>query len=115
MLGLSINFQTEPEVDVPEKKKDKGCSDEEILAILGHELGHWKLSHVLKNLGISQVRINLLIYGAVNSAIIFENSSFKCSSLFSFWLFIVVPIKTFISSNLPRTCWTICLLWLYDY
>ena len=71
-------------MDVPEKKKDKGCSDEEILAILGHELGHWKLSHVLKNLGISQVRINLLIYGAVNSAIIFENSSFKCSSLFSF-------------------------------
>lgn len=41
--------------DDGEKKKSKGCSNDEILAILGHELGHWKLSHTLKNLGISQV------------------------------------------------------------
>lgn len=75
MFSLSVTFQAEPEVNVSEKKKDKGCSDEEILAILGHELGHWKLSHVLKNLGISQVRINFLIYVAVNSAVIFEKSS----------------------------------------
>ena len=38
-----------------ENKTSKGCSNDEILAILGHELGHWKLSHTLKNLGISQV------------------------------------------------------------
>ena len=40
-----------------EKETSKGCSNDEILAILGHELGHWKLSHNLKNLGISQVNI----------------------------------------------------------
>ena len=41
----------------PEKKKRKiGCTDEEVLAVLSHELGHWKLNHILKNLAIGQVR-----------------------------------------------------------
>ena len=34
-----------------------GCSRDEILAVLGHELGHWKLNHVFKNLVISEVHI----------------------------------------------------------
>ena len=39
-----------------EKKKRKiGCNNEEVLAVLAHELGHWKLSHNLKNLFIGQV------------------------------------------------------------
>ncbi|XP_021347754.1 CAAX prenyl protease 1 homolog [Mizuhopecten yessoensis] len=38
-----------------EKQKQQGCTNDEILAVLGHELGHWKLSHNLKNLVISQV------------------------------------------------------------
>ena len=40
-----------------EKKKKLGCSRSEILAVLGHELGHWKLNHVFKNLVISEVHI----------------------------------------------------------
>ena len=40
-----------------EKKQGKGCSDEEILAVLGHELGHWKLNHTLKHLLIGQVKL----------------------------------------------------------
>merc|ERR1712110_1254908 len=40
-----------------EKKKKMGCSRDEILAVLGHELGHWKLNHVFKNLVISEVHI----------------------------------------------------------
>ncbi|CAC5426754.1 STE24 [Mytilus coruscus] len=32
------------------KHKKHGCSTGEILAILGHELGHWKLNHNLKNI-----------------------------------------------------------------
>ena len=43
-----------------EKKSGKGCSDEEILAVLGHELGHWKMNHTLKHLFIGQVSIHLL-------------------------------------------------------
>ena len=46
-------FQTKEEAEKP--KEEKGCTEEEILAILGHELGHWKLNHILKNLAISQV------------------------------------------------------------
>nr|XP_058962488.1 CAAX prenyl protease 1 homolog [Pocillopora verrucosa] len=49
------NEQKEDATEDDEVKKGKGCSNDEILAVLGHELGHWKLSHTLKNLGISQV------------------------------------------------------------
>jgi STE24 endopeptidase len=42
-----------------EKKKKIGCNNEEVLAVLGHELGHWKLSHNLKNLVIGQVNMFL--------------------------------------------------------
>ena len=35
--------------------KKQGCNNEEVLAVLSHELGHWKLGHVLKNFFISQV------------------------------------------------------------
>ncbi len=48
-----------------EKKLDevaKGCSNKEIIAILAHELGHWKLNHNVKNLLISQVRILLNLF-----------------------------------------------------
>jgi len=43
-----------------EKAKNSGCNKEEILAVLGHELGHWKLNHILKNIIISQVQIFLM-------------------------------------------------------
>lgn len=35
--------------------KEKGMTEDEILAVLCHELGHWKLNHVLFNIVISQV------------------------------------------------------------
>lgn len=38
-------------------KEKKGCDTMEILAILGHELGHWKYNHVIKNIAIVQVII----------------------------------------------------------
>uniref|UniRef100_H2Y4I2 CAAX prenyl protease n=1 Tax=Ciona savignyi TaxID=51511 RepID=H2Y4I2_CIOSA len=39
------------------KSKKIGCSTEEVVAVLAHELGHWKFSHMLKNLLIMQVNI----------------------------------------------------------
>jgi STE24 endopeptidase len=40
--------------DSPTSEK-KGCDNPEVLAVLAHELGHWKLNHVLKNIVIMQV------------------------------------------------------------
>ncbi|XP_022289103.2 CAAX prenyl protease 1 homolog isoform X1 [Crassostrea virginica] len=42
-----------------EPKKKTGCNTAEILAVLAHELGHWKLNHVLKNFFISQLNMFL--------------------------------------------------------
>ena len=41
-----------------EEKKAMGCNNQEIVAVLGHELGHWKMNHVLQNLIIGQVRMH---------------------------------------------------------
>jgi len=45
-----------------EKAEEKkiGCNNREIVAVLGHELGHWSLNHVLKNIIIGQVQIFLM-------------------------------------------------------
>jgi len=43
-----------------EPKEEKGCDDEEIEAVLGHELGHWKLNHVVKNIVISQANLFII-------------------------------------------------------
>jgi len=44
---------------VEKKEKKKGCTDDEVVAVLGHELGHWKCNHVLKNMIASQMNIFL--------------------------------------------------------
>jgi len=43
------------------KKKPRGMSDDEVVAVLGHELGHWKLSHVLISLMITEVNLLLML------------------------------------------------------
>ncbi|CAG7830326.1 unnamed protein product, partial [Allacma fusca] len=65
------------------KEDDKGCNDEEIEAVLGHELGHWKLGHVVKNIVISQ--INLLFVFALfaffqKSSVLYEAFGFPRNS-----------------------------------
>lgn len=47
------------EKEMPEKKQHKktGCNDDEILGVLAHELGHWKLNHVIKNFIIGQMHL----------------------------------------------------------
>ncbi|KER28247.1 hypothetical protein T265_13631, partial [Opisthorchis viverrini] len=53
----------------------RGCAiDEEIVAVLGHELGHWKLGHTLINLAISQ--LNLFLMFLVFSSLINIDSIF---------------------------------------
>ncbi|XP_077587968.1 CAAX prenyl protease 1 homolog [Stigmatopora nigra] len=44
------------------KHKKQGCNNQEILAVLGHELGHWKLGHTVKNIVISQINSFLCFF-----------------------------------------------------
>jgi len=46
--------------DDKDEKIKTGCNNNEIVAVLGHELGHWKLNHVAKNIVIGQVQIFLM-------------------------------------------------------
>lgn len=36
-------------------------SDDEVVAVLGHELGHWKLMHTMSNLVIAEVNLFLML------------------------------------------------------
>jgi len=61
-------------------KENKGCSDEEILAILGHELGHWKCNHTIINLFISQINLLLsfFVFGLlVHNKVLYESFGFQ--------------------------------------
>lgn len=42
------------------KKVTTGCSENEILGVLAHELGHWKCSHIYKSIVLTEVNLLLL-------------------------------------------------------
>ncbi|XP_051578440.1 CAAX prenyl protease 1 homolog [Myxocyprinus asiaticus] len=53
---------TENESKSKPKNKKQGCNNPEVLAVLGHELGHWKLGHTVKNIVISQMNSFLCFF-----------------------------------------------------
>ena len=67
---MKLKTEEEKEAAIKEAAEDKakktqGCNNQEIVAVLGHELGHWKLNHVLKNIVIGQVgRLLTLLVGS---------------------------------------------------
>ena len=63
---MKLKTEEEKEAAVKEEagekeKKKMGCNNQEIVAVLGHELGHWSLNHVLKNIVIGQVCLLTLL------------------------------------------------------
>lgn len=60
-----IEKETEGQTEKENENKEvgKGCKDEEVLAVLAHELGHWKLGHVTKNIIFMQFHL-LLMFSA---------------------------------------------------
>lgn len=46
--------------ELVKEENNQGCEDSEVLAVLAHELGHWKLGHVTKNILIVQVHLFLM-------------------------------------------------------
>lgn len=57
---LLLNKGKPDDSELKEEDKGKGCTDEEVVAVLGHELGHWKLGHVTKNIVIMQIHLLLM-------------------------------------------------------
>jgi len=57
---LLVNKGLKDDSTLTEEEKGKGCSNSEVLAVLGHELGHWKLGHVTKNIIIMQLQLLLI-------------------------------------------------------
>lgn len=58
--AAKMKEMTEKEKQAAEEDKKKGCSNQEILAVLAHELGHWKHSHTMKNMIITEIHIFLM-------------------------------------------------------
>ncbi|KAI9576789.1 CAAX prenyl protease 1 homolog [Glossina fuscipes] len=59
---LLLNKGKKDITDLKDEDKGKGCTNEEVLAVLGHELGHWKLGHVTKNIIIMQINLLLIFF-----------------------------------------------------
>lgn len=43
-------------------KNDKGCNVPEIVSVLAHELGHWKLNHTLMMLIVQEIIVFCVFY-----------------------------------------------------
>jgi STE24 endopeptidase len=88
---------------------------DEILSVLAHEMGHWKLGHVWKQLVVSSAVSLVLFYGAylvVNSSLFYASFGFSVMALYAglFVLsifakpaaFLLSPIGAMISRHFER-------------
>ncbi|KAI8752907.1 CAAX prenyl protease 1 [Biomphalaria glabrata] len=57
----SENEKNLSDTEKKEKRKKKGCTNDEVLAVLCHELGHWFHNHVFKQLVLTQVNLLLCL------------------------------------------------------
>ncbi|CAH1636426.1 unnamed protein product [Spodoptera littoralis] len=55
-----VLFDTLLEKFDEEKKVTTGCTENEILGVLAHELGHWSCSHIYKSIALTEVNLLLL-------------------------------------------------------
>ncbi|XP_078485930.1 CAAX prenyl protease 1 homolog [Ciona intestinalis] len=104
--------------DVNKKDKDCetkkiGCNTEEVVAVLGHELGHWKFSHMLKNIVIMQgsILFSFFVFGQLmNNTQIFAAFGFmdqqpiliRLYIVFSFIFSPINEIESFLMHILSR-------------
>ncbi|XP_015520248.1 CAAX prenyl protease 1 homolog [Neodiprion lecontei] len=88
--------------DANDTDKDKGCETDEVVAVLAHELGHWKLNHTFKCLVLSQVNIllifiifaKLLNYQPMYTAFGFSDSQPIFIGLIIVMMYILIPLNT---------------------
>ncbi|XP_005100140.1 CAAX prenyl protease 1 homolog [Aplysia californica] len=113
--GAEETDQAKSQEDSAEKKKKKvGCNNEEVLAVLCHELGHWYHSHVLKQLIISQINM-FLCFGIfavlMKEKVLFAAFGFDVQptmiGLIIIFQFILAPyneVLSFVLTYMTRKC-----------
>ena len=71
----------------------KDSSIDEVVAVLGHEIGHWKMNHISQMLIISQVHLTtfLMLFDMV----------FKNAKMFADFNFIIDPLSKVPTASLP--------------
>ncbi|XP_066600202.1 CAAX prenyl protease 1 homolog [Prorops nasuta] len=82
-------------------KEDKGCETDEVLAVLAHELGHWKYSHSIKFFIFTQISVvlnfiafaKLLNYTPMYEAFGFEDSQPIFIGLIIVSMYILIPFS----------------------
>lgn len=87
------------------KDDGTGCQNDEILAVLCHELGHWSFSHIIKNLILMQINMFLLFMGfsfmfkypPLYKAVGFTNSQPVLVGLFVVLQYVMMPYNTLLS------------------
>lgn len=88
-----------------EKDDGSGCKNDEILAVLSHELGHWHHSHLIKNLIIMQINLFLLFsvfsvmfkYPPLYKAVGFYDIQPVLVGLFVVLQYVMMPYNTLLS------------------
>ncbi|XP_030759043.1 CAAX prenyl protease 1 homolog [Sitophilus oryzae] len=87
------------------KDDGTGCQDDEILAVLSHELGHWSRNHTIKNLVIMEVNLFLLFlvfsfmfkYKLLYQALGFTHIQPVLVGLFVVLQYVMMPYNTLLS------------------
>ncbi|XP_012273312.1 CAAX prenyl protease 1 homolog [Orussus abietinus] len=88
--------------DEKDNFKVKGCETNEVLAVLAHELGHWKFSHTLKGFIASQLMLmvnfvvfaKLFRYRPMYSAFGFMDKQPILIGLIIVMMYILMPLNT---------------------
>ncbi|XP_018399124.1 PREDICTED: CAAX prenyl protease 1 homolog [Cyphomyrmex costatus] len=91
--------------DESDVDKEHGCETDEILAVLAHELGHWKHNHAVKGFVLSQIILGanfvvfakLLRYTPMYSAFGFTDTEPILIGLFIVTMYILMPLNTIFS------------------
>lgn len=79
------------------ENEGKGCEDDEIIAVLGHELGHWKMGHTVKMLVINEALIFLIFYCfslSINNTELFDAFGFSGDAAPGVYIKLLVVLQT---------------------
>jgi len=62
---IDVSSSEDEDANEVRKREKKGMTDDEVVAVLGHEIGHWKMKHTVIHLTIAEINLflSLLLFG----------------------------------------------------